>query len=132
MRHGRVIADGRPEHLFAAPTSEFVARFFAGMNVLRSEALGPIADRGKSPTDGHVGFAPSRLAFEPPTDESVSIAATVVDRLFLGDKIQILLSCPHLGQNIVAHVTQMPETATAPGAPVTAYIRMADLIPLAD
>jgi putative spermidine/putrescine transport system ATP-binding protein len=132
MRHGQVISDDSPERLFAAPASGFVARFFAGMNVLTANALAALPGRPASLAHGAVGFAPSRLSFAPPQQDFITIQAQIVDRLFLGDKIQILLSCPDLGQDIVAHMAADPNIDIRPGSKVTAYIRTADVLPLAE
>ena len=120
MRGGKIVADDAPERLFIRPNTEFVARFFSGMNVCRGEPLG---------TPGMVGFSPAAMVFEPPTEAHVALHCTMTDRLFLGERIQVTLS---LGtEDLVAHVPTLTGFEFERDKSATAYIPKSRIIPLA-
>jgi putative spermidine/putrescine transport system ATP-binding protein len=119
MHGGKVVADDAPEALFVRPNNEFVARFFSGMNVCDGKTLG---------LTGMAGFSPAAILFEPPEETHVALSCTMVDRLFLGERIQLTLSAA--GQEVVAHVPTLSAFAFERGKAATAYVPKSRIIPL--
>ncbi len=119
MHGGRIVADDAPETLFVRPNNEFVARFFSGMNVCKGEMLG---------LSGTVGFSPAAIVFSPPADDHAAIACTMTDRLFLGERVQVMLAAA--GKELVAHVPTLSSFDFERDRPVTAYIPKSRIIPL--
>jgi putative spermidine/putrescine transport system ATP-binding protein len=114
MKAGRIVADGHPEALFQRPTSAFVAKFFSGMNVVREAESG--GEGG-----GVLAISPSAIRIEAPAETCFTVTGAVLDRLFLGDKVQFMLAAPQLASPLVVHA---PAAAKQPARNdvVTAYI----------
>jgi iron(III) transport system ATP-binding protein len=118
MRAGRIEQDGTPEELYASPRTQFVARFLGMRNiipgeagpvscgaelrmpdgtVLRARASWPRDDASASPA---ICFRPLDVALSCDASPGQGGAGVVVQRLFLGDLIQITLRCN--GYEIIA------------------------------
>ena len=83
LRAGRVVAEGAPEALYAAPPTAYTARFLGGANVVRDPAL---ASRlaGTEPPPGHVlAVRPEALVPAEASDPG-AVAVRPVARQFLG------------------------------------------------
>jgi ABC-type Fe3+/spermidine/putrescine transport system ATPase subunit len=119
MHGGRIIADDAPEALFLRPNNDFVARFFSGMNVCSGEAFGQ---------PGLIGFSPAAVEFSPAAADHAVISCTMVDRLFLGERVQISLSTD--AGEIVAHLPTLTPFDFERGRQVKAYIPRSRIIPL--
>jgi ABC-type Fe3+/spermidine/putrescine transport system ATPase subunit len=123
MHGGKIEADDSPETLFQRPPTAFVAGFFSGMNVV------PAADLGV-PTSQTVGISPGSIRFTQPDSPHIALEATILDRLFLGEKIQFVLS---------VHPDKPPLIASSPATDpndykiadrITVFIRSTDMISL--
>jgi len=90
MDDGRIEQAGRPQEVFDAPQTEFVARFIGGHNVLQG-AAGTIAVRADR-------IAVTRRAGGPADNEkSDSLEAVVRDVEYLGTMVNIALSANGAG-----------------------------------
>jgi iron(III) transport system ATP-binding protein len=118
MRAGQIEQDETPEELYASPRTQFVARFLGMRNVIPGEAV-PVSRgaelrmpdgavlRGRAPWPRDDASASPAICFRP-LDVALSCdaspgqgsAGVVVQRLFLGDLIQITLRCN--GYDIIA------------------------------
>ena len=120
MDGGSVVAQGSAEDLYHRPRSEFVARFIGRVNILparvvevrgdvaRVETLGAIVD-ARTPEGAAPGDA-VRLVLRPEAIEVVrgdgagaQWEATVVSRVFLGEKIEYRLRCGGESLHIVRY-----------------------------
>ena len=82
MRAGRVVAEGAPEDLYAAPPTAYVARFLGRANVVR----GPLAERlagGAAPPGHALAVRPEGLEVAP-AGAAGAVPARLVARQFLG------------------------------------------------
>ena len=128
MNLGRIEQMGAPEDIYLRPTSEFVARFIGGTNILRGRA-----------TDGHIVCGGQALRYGSGTpaelaDTAVSVRAhdiallpagstggnifpaTVVRHTYLGAQHDYLLDSPGLPQMRVTtplHIRHAPGDAIA-------------------
>jgi iron(III) transport system ATP-binding protein len=121
MDGGSVVAQGSAQDLYHRPRSEFVARFIGRVNILparvvevrgdvaRVEALGAIVDARTAPGGAVPGDA-VRLVLRPEAIEVVRgdgaaghWQATVVSRVFLGEKIEYRLRCDDESLHIVRY-----------------------------
>ncbi len=109
MNQGSIVQEGTAEDLYHRPASEFVARFVGRVNIVAGCIEGSAGDALTIATLGTVirvpwagtGFTPGnavRLIVRPEAiqiDRVVAGApqATVVSRMFLGEKIEYLLQC---------------------------------------
>jgi ABC-type Fe3+/spermidine/putrescine transport system ATPase subunit len=83
MRAGRVVAEGAPEALYAAPPTAYTARFLGGANVVRDPALAARL-AGTDPPAGHVlAVRPEALVPSGPSERG-AVPARPVARQFLG------------------------------------------------
>jgi putative spermidine/putrescine transport system ATP-binding protein len=85
MHGGKIEADDSPETLFQRPPTAFVAGFFSGMNVVQAADL-------RLANASSVGISPGSIRFTQPDSPHIALQATILDRLFLGEKIQFILS----------------------------------------
>lgn len=115
MHAGRIVADDCPEELFQRPTSAFVASFFSGMNIVKETELG-------GGGDGVFAVSPLAIRFTQPAEPHFSVAARVLDRLFLGDKVQLILDSPRLAGPLVVQVPTAEADTHQRNDAVTAYI----------
>lgn len=49
MNGGKIVQEGKPEHIYAAPTNEFVARFIGSYNVLSDQDLHRLTSQSMKP-----------------------------------------------------------------------------------
>ncbi|MBX3502244.1 MAG: ABC transporter ATP-binding protein [Alphaproteobacteria bacterium] len=134
MNQGTVEQLGSPEEVYYRPSSEFVARFIGGSNILRGLA----ADQARVMIAG-VALLTSGLALEPGREVPVSIRqhairllgaapdaslgnvlpATVTRQIFLGATRDFFLT---LQDGTELRVTAPPEPAIAPGTAVWLHL----------
>lgn len=82
MREGCIVAQGRPERLYADPPTAYVARFLGGANVIREAAAAELLT-GERPPEGHVLVVrPEALSFTNSQDDA--LPGRVRTRQFLG------------------------------------------------
>jgi iron(III) transport system ATP-binding protein len=96
MHQGKIDADGKPQQLFERPQSAFVAEFFSGMNVIAGTVAGDPAPL--------VAVSPRAILFTPPADAYASVRASIIDKLFLGEKWALLLKVEGLNAPLRTHV----------------------------
>ncbi|WP_181408242.1 ABC transporter ATP-binding protein [Pararhizobium mangrovi] len=121
MHNGRIVANDEPEALFVRPNNEFVAHFFAGMNVVPPEHLGLSGS-------GPIGFSPAAVTFSQPDEPHVVLECRMVDRLFFGERIQVVLDTGDT--QFVAHVPTLAGFDVEPGTTLAAYISRVRLVSL--
>jgi putative spermidine/putrescine transport system ATP-binding protein len=121
MHQGKIDADGKPQQLFERPQSAFVAEFFSGMNVIAGTALGDPA--------ALVAVSPRTILFTPPSEAHASMRASVIDRLFLGEKWALLLKVEGLTEPLRAQIAAGADPP-ALGPEMEIYIRQADIVKL--
>jgi iron(III) transport system ATP-binding protein len=134
MNHGRVEQLGTPEEVYYRPSSEFVARFIGGSNILRGIA----ADKARVTVAG-ASLLTSGLTLAPGQTVAVSIRqhairllsaapdaslgnvlpATVSRQIFLGATRDFFLT---LQGGSEMRVTAPPEPAIAPGTAVWLHL----------
>jgi putative spermidine/putrescine transport system ATP-binding protein len=115
MHSGKVVADDNPEALFQKPTSALVAKFFSGMNVVKELEL--------SGEGGNVlAISPLAIRFEEPDEPHFAIRAAIRDRLFLGDKVQLVLTAPQLESPLIVHVPTLDSGKHQRDDAVIAYV----------
>ena len=134
MNHGKVEQLGTPEDVYYRPSSEFVARFIGGSNILRGAA----ADRARVDIAGTT-LLTTGMALEPGQKVSVSIRqhairllnaapdaslgnvlqATVTRQIFLGSTRDFSVA---LNDGTELRVTAPPEPAIAPGTAVWLHL----------
>jgi putative spermidine/putrescine transport system ATP-binding protein len=119
MESGRIRQSGTPREVFERPSSEFIARFIGGHNVLPWQN-GRIAIRADRCTLGTVSDRPgvtgrvSVIEYQGPvvrvaltTDDGVEAAALVPDQLFYRQSVGVgdsaTLSWPAEAAHILAH-----------------------------
>ena len=111
MNEGSVVQQGTAEDLYHRPASEFVARFVGRVNLVAGRVAEIVGDtakiaalgtviRARSAPEGLAPGDPVQLILRPEaievgrsTDGSAPVDATVVSRMFLGEKIEYLLRC---------------------------------------
>ncbi|HEX8299678.1 MAG TPA: ABC transporter ATP-binding protein, partial [Rubricoccaceae bacterium] len=83
MRAGRVVSEGAPEALYAAPPTAYTAAFLGGATVVRDADL---AERlaGSAPPPGHVLAVRPEALVPVGASETGAVAARTVSRQFLG------------------------------------------------
>jgi ABC-type Fe3+/spermidine/putrescine transport system ATPase subunit len=123
MHGGKIEADNSPEILFQRPPTAFVASFFSGMNVVPATDLGLIEASS-------VGISPSQIRFARPDCPHVAIKATILDRLFLGERVQFVLSVRPDKPPLVASVAASDSIERRPADNVEVFVSRADLISL--
>jgi ABC-type Fe3+/spermidine/putrescine transport system ATPase subunit len=118
MSEGTIVQEGSAEDLYHRPASEFVARFIGRVNLVagqvialegamaRVEALGAqlqAVARGARPGDAvRLVLRPEAIGLAPAGD---GIAASVLARSFLGDKIEYLVRCGSETLHVTQHNT---------------------------
>ncbi len=125
MHSGRVVADGHPEALFQRPTSALVAKFFSGMNVVKEAELG-----GRE--RNVFAISPLAIRMEEPDEAHFTIRAVIRDRLFLGDKIQLVLTAPQLENPLIVHVPTLDSGKHQREDTVIAYVAKRTAIQLTE
>lgn len=123
MHGGKIEADDSPETLFQRPPTAFVAGFFSGMNVV------PAADLGIT-TSRTVGISPGSIRFTQPDSLHIALEATILDRLFLGEKIQFVLSVHPDTPPLVASIPATDPNDCKIADRITVFIRSTDMISL--
>jgi iron(III) transport system ATP-binding protein len=136
MNQGRVVQVGTAEDLYHRPASPFVAQFVGRVNLLagrvveiagdtaRVAVLGSIV-RAKAVPPGIAPGDPVLLVLRPEavevdrrgTDGDATLRATVVERTFLGEKIEYVLECGDARLQIVRY-NAGPGEVIAEGATV--------------
>lgn len=101
MEQGRILQIGTPDDLFDRPVQPMVADFLGQMNWLDGKAangsvetpIGRLQVSGDMPSGPvRVGFRPSDLQLlDRPTGSANEIAGDVVDRLFMGEQVQVIV-----------------------------------------
>jgi iron(III) transport system ATP-binding protein len=130
MSRGSVVGEGTAEELYHRPTSDFVARFIGRVNMVPATVvtvmpkIAHVRALGAELVVAHGGLvAPgeANLVLRP---ESIEVAAegspahwtaTVVERVFLGEKIEYTLRCGDTPLAMVRH-NAGPGEALAEGA----------------
>jgi iron(III) transport system ATP-binding protein len=132
MNHGRIVQDGRPRDVYAAPSSPFVAEFIGGSNIVdgivssRDGATAQIALPGRQIISVELDVAPGepvKLLLRP---EGIRISATPIDaRNVLTGRISASTYIGHAIDYSVAieggltlRVMGPPETALSSGSTV--------------
>jgi putative spermidine/putrescine transport system ATP-binding protein len=147
LRNGRLLADGTPEELYRRPTSEFVAGFFGGHNVLqptdveivmRPNSVGTVDNRwaavardGAAKTGGGalgIAIPVRKFTLTQPDDLFIRVQATVVEMLFYGDYMRV--TCRTVGRNetLTAWLDAAPARRLTPGAKVNLFSRQDDSV----
>jgi iron(III) transport system ATP-binding protein len=135
MNEGGVVQEGTAEDLYHRPASEFVARFVGRVNLVPATvvaadgataevaALGGvlrIAGIARSLAAGdavRLVVRPEAIAIAAAGAEPGALAATVVSRTFLGEKIEYAVACGGETLQVVRH-NAGPGGALDPGAAV--------------
>jgi putative spermidine/putrescine transport system ATP-binding protein len=123
MHGGKIEADDSPETLFQRPPTAFVAGFFSGMNVV------PAADLGIT-TSRTVGISPGSIRFTQPDSPHIALQATILDRLFLGEKIQFVLSVHPDKPPLIASIPATDANDYKIADRITVFIGSTDMISL--
>jgi iron(III) transport system ATP-binding protein len=135
MNGGRVISVGSADDLYHRPASEFVARFIGRVNLMpatvlevregiaRVEAMGAVVDAaavdGIKPGDGvDLVIRPEAIEVLRGRAESHHWQATVVERVFLGEKIEYRMEAEGASLTVVRYNAGASEVL-APGSKVS-------------
>ena len=133
MNAGRIEQVGTPEDLYERPSSEFVARFIGGTNILKGQALGGEHLRAGPLTlrcadGGLVAGAPAavsirhhqiRFAAEAANDADNTAKATVLRQVFLGSSRDYLVG---LADGAQLRVVTPADVYCAPGSEVWVHL----------
>ena len=139
MHQGSVVQEGTAEDLYYRPASEFVATFVGRVNLVAGrivditggtatvETLGTLL-RARAASPGLAAGDAVKLVVRPEAIEIVragdgAVAATVVSRTFLGEKIEYVLRCADTTLQAVRYNARPGEIA-ADGA--TVLLRVAE------
>ena len=143
MNKGEIAQLGSAEELYRRPASAFVARFIGRTNLLRARIAGLAADhvdldvansswRVHKPANGHERGAQVLAVLRPETiaidsaDSADGIAATVVSRTYLGEKVEYAVA---VGEDLVQIVrfNPPPTERFGPGTRVTIRLPTTDV-----
>jgi iron(III) transport system ATP-binding protein len=114
MRAGEIVQVGRPEQIYDAPESEFVAKFFGDINILTGVVKGsriptPFGDVGGNGlaegTQARVAIRNEGVRLEG-AEASAGPTAQVVGSRLVGPYSIVHLAAPG-GERLVAHVAGM-------------------------
>jgi ABC-type Fe3+/spermidine/putrescine transport system ATPase subunit len=83
MRAGRVVSEGSPEALYAAPPTAYTAAFLGGANIVRDRALMARLAGAEPPTGTVLAIRPEALV-PAGAEEPCTVPARAVSRQFLG------------------------------------------------
>lgn len=113
MNQGRIEQVGSPEDLYLRPQTRFVAGFLGGVNWI-----------------GDVGIRPerTRIANNPSEGCERGVAGTVIESVFLGDRVQVIVKLTS-GEQAIAQVNR-GSTTFQPGQAVEICWDTADEIKL--
>jgi ABC-type Fe3+/spermidine/putrescine transport system ATPase subunit len=134
MNQGSVVQEGAAEDLYYRPASQFVAQFVGRVNLVAGRLVQTVGERvsvaalgttiaARSTIRGLAPGDPVQLIIRP---EAIALAAagaeglaaTVVSRSFLGEKIEYLLACAGQTLQVVRH-NAGPGDVVADGASVS-------------
>lgn len=116
MNQGRIEQFDTPETIYRSPASPFVAGFIGQANWLDYHSisqgqvhLGPLSlnlDNAAASGPGRLFCRPETLRIDHQPQATNSLSATVVDKLFLGNRYRLTVELDHFrGQRLVAEIS---------------------------
>jgi len=141
MNQGRIAQIGSPTDLYDRPASPYVADFIGAANLLEAQALGggafrlaggqTMVSRRADAAAGRkvsLGVRPERLLATAAAGEN-TLACTVTERLFHGDRLRLELTLDGAAQPLFAEMARTAAVESfAPGSRVTIQVDPADVM----